>query len=110
MVVVNVNMEVEENFAVIRWAAGASGDTGKPVDVSRYPYIASQIVAGTVGTSTLQGSLDGTTWGAIGAGHTLAASNAVTQTTGALRYIRPNFGAGATGAELMVIAGRAAQG
>lgn len=80
------------------WAAMASGDTGTPVDISRWGAASIQCTAGTIGTSTLQGSNDGAVWGAIGAGLTIAAANRVDLVPIGVRFVRPNVGAGGTGA------------
>jgi len=105
MVVVGVSVVVESNTMLVTWAAAANGDTGKPVDVSMFPTLTVQATTGTIGTSTLQGSNDGVTWGAIGAGVTLAAG-VVTVVSANPKYVRPNFGAGATGAVVVLNAAR----
>lgn len=106
MVVVEAVVTAFADYADISWSAAADTDTGRPVDVSKWTNIAVQCTAGTIGTSTMQGSMDGTTWGALGAGMTIPASNGVLQLTTRAKFIRPSFGAGGTGAVVRAIATR----
>ena len=106
MVVVEATVTVFADYADIAWAAAANADTGRAVDVSKWTDINVQCTAGTIGTSTMQGSMDGITWGALGAGMTIPASNGVLSLTTRAKFIRPSFGAGATGAVVQAIATR----
>lgn len=96
----------EEGDWVVTWAAAVDTDTGKPVRVPYGVYdLTVQCPSGTIGTSSLQGSLDGTNWGALGAGLAIAASARVDAVAVPAMYIRPTFGASASAA-VVVVAGK----
>lgn len=101
-----VSVVVEDTYLTATWTGLDNGDTGKPVDVRRYSKISVGCSTGTIGTSTLQGSQDGSTWGALGAGLTIAASNRVDDVPVAAAYLRPNVGAGGSGATVILKATR----
>lgn len=88
--------------AIVSWAAMANGDVGTAVYVGDLKDLAVQCTGGTIGTSTLQGSEDGATWGAIGAGLTIATSNQVSAVGMVPAYIRPSVGASGSGAIIVV--------
>lgn len=100
----NVTVTVEGGILIATWAAGDNTDVGKGVEVPYHANISVQVTGGTVGTSTLQGSQDNATWGALGAGLSLAASNAVTNVPEKARFFRPSFGAAASGAIVVLVA------
>jgi len=91
-------LEITDNFLAATFAAGTSADTSRPIDVSRYNLIGVQHLSGTIGTTVVQGSMDGTNWGALGAGLTVGAANVVTTMEVAVRFVRINYGAAAAGA------------
>jgi hypothetical protein len=104
MVVVPVEVYIEGGLLAATWGAMDNGDTGAPVEVPFHANISVQCIAGTIGTSTLEGSNDGVAWGALGAGLTIAASNAVSDVPVKARYLRPSVGAGGTDAEVVLVA------
>lgn len=82
------------------WAAGANGDTGEPVLLrGQYALAGCVQLTGTVGTTTIQVSLDGTTWATLGDANidfALTAAGVYEFSTSAL-WIRPSFGTSASG-------------
>jgi len=96
----------EDNTLQAVWAGGTNADNSVPVEVSRYRSAAFQHLSGTLGTTTVQGSNDGVAWGAIGAGVTLAAANAVSIITSLPRFVRIAYGAAAAGAVVTMSATR----
>lgn len=57
----------EDRVKIITWTGLANGDTGQPVRVGSFKTLTVQRTAGA-GTIALEGSNDGTLYGAIGAG------------------------------------------
>ena len=99
---VTVNEE-DDGVIVVTWAASADGDTGKPVRVpGRVTNAAVGVIAGTIGTSSLQGSMDGVDFGALGAGLSIAASNRMDAVPVLPLYLRPTFGTSASGAVVVL--------
>lgn len=97
-----VTAVVQDKRILATWAAESSGDVGQAVDVSLYMSIAVQCISGTIGTSTLQGSQDGVTFGAIGAGVTIPATNGVVIVAGPPKFVRPNVGASGAAAVIVL--------
>lgn len=107
MVVAAVTVvQTTEGDWVATWAAADNADTGKPVRVPGGVYdLTVQCISGTIGTTSLQGSHDGTAWGALAAGLAIAASNRVDAVAVSAMYLRPTFGASASAA-VIVLAGK----
>ena len=106
MAVRPVTVIVEENRIIATWTGLNDGDTGQPVDFGKYDKCAAQCTAGTIGTSSMQGSNDNVTWGALGAGITIPASNGVVDVTPIALFLRPSVGTGGSGATVIAIASR----
>lgn len=88
MAVKPATMVINENgTAVVTWANLDNGDTGAPVDVSRWPELSVQKTAGA-GTIALQGSNDNSTWGALGAG--IAPDGTIKRVPEHPLYLRPS--------------------
>lgn len=89
------------------WAGLLNGDTGRAVAVGGATKIALQAKGtfGAGGTVTWQGSMDGTTWGAMGAGVTQTDSRIINLLERP-EFIRPNVtaGDGTTNLTAMVVA------
>lgn len=65
-----VSVTVTDDSLLAVWAAGATTDTGKAVDVSKYPNISFQAV-GDATTVAMLGSNNGTNFYAIDGGQTI---------------------------------------
>jgi hypothetical protein len=89
------NKTVEKNRCDVVWLALANGDVGGGVEIGRYNKVSFQAKGtfGAGGTCTMQGSNDGATWGALGAGLT-ATDSKVQDVPARPKYIRPNITAG----------------
>lgn len=77
----------EDGMKVVTWGPLASGDTGAPVIVGPYFDISVQRTVGA-GTCTMEGSNDGTLFGALGAG--VVADGTIKQYLERPLFIRPN--------------------
>ena len=64
MAVKDVTFSVAGEVATAVWAAGAGGDTGKPVRMAAYPDKTAQVAGDATGVA-IQGSHDGTNWFAL---------------------------------------------
>lgn len=89
------NKTVEKNRCDVVWTGLLNTDVGGGVDIGRYNKVSFQAKGtfGAGGTVTMQGSNDGATWGALGAGLT-ATTTAVADVPARPKYVRPNITAG----------------
>lgn len=97
-----------KNRLTSSWAGLLNGDTGSPVDISRYnnAAITAKGTFGAGGTVTWQGSYDGgTTWAAFGAGIT-STDTQIKALTPKTILVRPNItaGDGTTNVTAMLVA------
>lgn len=86
-VITPTNITREDGMKVITWGPLASGDTGAPVIVGNYFNMTVQRTVGA-GTCTMEGSNDGSLFGALGAG--LAADGTIKNFAERPLMIRPN--------------------
>jgi hypothetical protein len=89
-------------MVILTWAAGTDADTGAPYEIqgARAIYGAMQASGGTVGSVTLQASIDGSNWATVkdiyGNEVVLANATTVAEFSTAARYIRTLYGTGAS--------------
>lgn len=85
-------VETNNKGIVFAWASAAQGDTGEPIQVLEFGEMTHGSVGASFTTITWQGSMDGgTTWAAIGAGHTDTVSGASTRMAEHPYLVRPVF-------------------
>lgn len=93
----------EDGTTIATWSDLDVGDTGKPVRVANYRDVSVQRTAGA-GTVTMEGSNDGTLYGAIGAG--VSADGTIKGVPERPLYIRPSSAGAGNNTVVLVAAGR----
>lgn len=87
---------------VATWADLDAGDTGSPVLLPPYSEVSVQRTAGA-GTIAMQGSNDGTTYGALGAG--VAPDGTIKRVAEHPLYIRPSASVSDDNTVVMIMSG-----
>lgn len=86
-----LTVDTQNKGIVFSWLAVAQGDTGEPIQVMEFGELTHGSV-GTFTTVTWQASMDGgTTWAAVGAGHTDTVPGAATRMAEHPYLVRPVF-------------------
>lgn len=103
MAVRDVTVVVQEDGTTIAtWADVDAGDTGKPVMVAGHRELAVQRTAGA-GTITMEGSNDGTLFGALGAG--VSADGTIKRIAEHPLFLRPSAAAASNNTIVLVASG-----